>query len=35
MAFGDGHVEDGKIYNWYFSRADHDLRRWNANNEPK
>ncbi len=35
MAFCDGHVEDGKIYNWYFSRADHDLRRWNANNEPK
>src|SRR5262249_8163832 len=35
MAFCDGHVEDGRIYNWYFSHTDRDLQRWNATNLPK
>jgi prepilin-type N-terminal cleavage/methylation domain-containing protein/prepilin-type processing-associated H-X9-DG protein len=35
MTFCDGHVEDGKIYKWYFSEKDEDLRRWNVNHEPQ
>jgi prepilin-type N-terminal cleavage/methylation domain-containing protein/prepilin-type processing-associated H-X9-DG protein len=34
MAFCDGHVEPGRIFDWYFSRAPEHLRRWNSDNEP-
>jgi prepilin-type processing-associated H-X9-DG protein/prepilin-type N-terminal cleavage/methylation domain-containing protein len=34
MSFCDGHVESGKIYSWYFSKDDRDLRRWNTDNQP-
>lgn len=34
MAFCDGHVEGGKIRNWYFSEAADDLRRWRTDHEP-
>lgn len=35
MVFIDGHVEDGKVRQWYFSNADRDLRRWRTDNEPR
>jgi prepilin-type processing-associated H-X9-DG protein len=34
MSFCDGHVEDGKIHDWFFSQDDDDLRRWNPDNQP-
>jgi prepilin-type N-terminal cleavage/methylation domain-containing protein/prepilin-type processing-associated H-X9-DG protein len=34
MGFCDGHVEDGKVQSWYFSKKPEDARRWNADNEP-
>lgn len=34
MAFCDGHVEDGNVESWYFSKKDRDLRRWNRDNLP-
>jgi prepilin-type processing-associated H-X9-DG protein len=34
MSFCDGHVEDGKIYSWFFSQAANDVRRWRADDQP-
>ncbi len=33
MAFCDGHVEDGTVESWYFSKKDQHLRRWNLDNQ--
>ncbi len=33
MSFVDGHVEHGKVRQWYFSEAENDLRRWRLDNE--
>lgn len=34
ILFCDGHVEGIKVQTLFFSTADHDLRLWNADNEP-
>jgi prepilin-type N-terminal cleavage/methylation domain-containing protein/prepilin-type processing-associated H-X9-DG protein len=35
MAFCDGHVESRRVFTWYFSEKDEDLRRWSINHEPQ
>jgi prepilin-type N-terminal cleavage/methylation domain-containing protein/prepilin-type processing-associated H-X9-DG protein len=34
MSLCDGHVEDDKIYAWFFSQKPKDVRRWRADDQP-